>query len=54
MLSTQYRLRLDKVCKLIAEGKRNLTEMIWAQKLAKLKYCCHMVASDDSEQQIPT
>ena len=36
MLSTQYRLRLDKVCKLIAEGKEvNLTEMIWAQKLAK-------------------
>ena len=36
MLSTQYRLRLDKVCKLIAEGKEvNLTEMIWANKLAK-------------------
>ena len=36
MLSTQYRLRLDKVCKLIVEGKDvDLTEMIWAQKLAK-------------------
>ena len=36
MLSTQYRLRLEKVCKLIAQGKEvDLTEMIWAQKLAK-------------------
>ena len=36
MLSTQYRLRLEKVCKLIVEGKDvDLTEMIWAQKLAK-------------------
>ena len=36
MLSTEYRLRLDKVCKLIVEGKDvELTEMIWAQKLAK-------------------
>ena len=36
MLSTAYRLRLDKVCKLIVEGKDvELTEMIWAQKLAK-------------------
>ena len=35
MLSTQYRLRLDKVCKLIAEGKEvNLTEMIWARQRA--------------------
>ena len=36
MLSTQYRLRLEKVCKLIAQGKEvELTEMIWAQKLAQ-------------------
>ena len=36
MLSTQYRLRLEKVCKLIAQGKEvDLTEMIWAQKLAQ-------------------
>ena len=36
MLSTQYRLRLEKVCKLIVEGKDvNLSDMIWAQKLAQ-------------------
>lgn len=36
MLSTQYRLRLEKVCKLIVEGKDvDLSDMIWAQKLAQ-------------------
>ena len=36
MLSTQYRLRLDRICKAIVEGKEvPLKEMIWAEKLAK-------------------
>ena len=36
MLSTQYRLRLDRICKAIVEGKEvPLSEMIWAEKLAK-------------------
>ena len=36
MLSTQYRLRLDRICKAIVEGKEvPLNEMIWANKLAK-------------------
>ena len=37
MLSTQYRLRLDKVCKQIVDGEDvKLEDMIWAQKLAKV------------------
>ena len=36
MLSTQYRLRLDRICKAIVEGKEvPLKEMIWAEKLGK-------------------
>ena len=36
MLSTQYRLRLDKICKAMVEGREvPLSEMIWAEKLAK-------------------
>ena len=36
MLSTQYRLRLEGICKDIASGTEvSLTDMIWAQKLAK-------------------
>ena len=32
MLSTQYRLRLEGICKSIAAGTE---DMIWAEKLAK-------------------
>ena len=36
MLSTAYRLRLEAICKDIAAGSEvTLTDMIWAQKLAK-------------------
>ena len=36
MLSTQYRLRLEGICKSIAEGTEvSIDDMIWAQKLAK-------------------
>ena len=36
MLSTQYRLRLEGICKSIASGTEvSIDDMIWAQKLAK-------------------
>ena len=36
MLSTQYRLRLEAICQKIVDGTTvELTEMIWAEKLAK-------------------
>jgi hypothetical protein len=36
MLSTQYRLRLEAICKDIAAGTEvSMGDMIWAQKLAK-------------------
>ena len=36
MLSTQYRLRLEEICKSIAAGTEvSLEDMIWANKLAK-------------------
>ena len=36
MLSTQYRLRLEFICKRIEEGAPvELNDMIWAEKLAK-------------------
>ena len=36
MLSTQYRLRLEAICKDIASGTDvSIEDMIWAQKLAK-------------------
>ena len=36
MLSTQYRLRLEAICKDIASGSDvSIEDMIWAQKLAK-------------------
>ena len=36
MLSTQYRLRLEFICKCIANGEEvKLEDMVWAQKLAK-------------------
>ena len=36
MLSTQYRLRLEAICKKIAYGEHvELSDMIWANKLAK-------------------
>ena len=36
MLSTQYRLRLEFICKCIANGEEvKLDDMIWAEKLSK-------------------
>ena len=36
MLSTQYRLRLEGICKSIAAGTEvGMEDMIWAQKLSK-------------------
>jgi len=36
MLSTQYRLRLEFICKCIANGEEvKFDDMVWAQKLAK-------------------
>ena len=36
MLSTQYRLRLEGICKANAAGTEvSMSDMIWAQKLAK-------------------
>lgn len=36
MLSTQYRLRLEEICnKIVAGNSVELSEMIWAEKLAK-------------------
>ena len=36
MLSTQYRLRLEFICKCIANGEEvKLDDMIWCEKLAK-------------------
>ena len=36
MLSTQYRLRLEGICKSIASGQEvSLEDMIWAEKLSK-------------------
>ena len=36
MLSTQYRLRLEEICKCIVKGEGlQLEDMIWAEKLAK-------------------
>ena len=36
MLSTQYRLRLQKICEKISSGQNvDLNDMIWAEKLGK-------------------
>lgn len=36
MLSTQYRLRLEEICRKIVTGETvELSDMIWAEKLAK-------------------
>jgi hypothetical protein len=36
MLSTQYRLRLEKICnKIVMKEEVSLEDMIWAEKLAK-------------------
>jgi len=36
MLSTQYRMRLESICKRIIKGEEvNLEDMIWSNKLAK-------------------
>ena len=40
MLSTQYRLRLEFICKKIANNEEvKLEDMIWAEKLAKAHTC---------------
>ena len=43
MISTQYRLRLEFICKKIANGEEvKLDDMVWVQKLAK----SHTLARD--------
>ena len=43
MLSTQYRLRLESICRCIANKEEvPLEDMIWAEKLAK----AHTLARD--------
>ena len=47
MLSTKYRLRLEFICKCIANGEEvKLDDMIWAEKLAK----AHTTARDWLQQ----
>tara|TARA_B100000927_G_scaffold290461_1_gene289376 strand:- start:4226 stop:4540 length:315 start_codon:yes stop_codon:yes gene_type:complete len=42
MLSTAYRLRLEGICKLIANKKEvPLEDMVWAEKLAKSHTTAH-------------
>ena len=42
MLSTQYRLRLEFICKCIVAGEEaKLSDMIWANKLAKANTSAH-------------
>ena len=57
MLSTQYRLRLEGICKSIASGQEVcLDDMIWAEKLSKrntsargmLSKARRLVTDDDS------
>ena len=57
MLSTQYRLRLEAICKKIATNQEvALTDMIWAEKLSKsntsargmLSKARRLVTDDDS------
>ena len=39
MLSTNYRLRLEAICKDIASGTEvSMSDMIWATKISKSKY----------------
>ena len=46
MLSTQYRLRLEGICKSIAAGTEvGIDDMIWAQKLAKANTCARGMLS---------
>ena len=57
MLSTQYRLRLEDICKSIAAGQEvGIEDMIWAEKLSKrntsargmLSSARRLVTDDDS------
>ena len=42
MLSTKYRLRLEFICKCIANNEEvKLDDMVWAQKLAKANTSAH-------------
>ena len=42
MLSTKYRLRLEFICKCIANNEEvKLEDMVWAQKLAKANTSAH-------------
>tara|TARA_R110002050_G_scaffold28128_1_gene72596 strand:+ start:501 stop:815 length:315 start_codon:yes stop_codon:yes gene_type:complete len=42
MLSTKYRLRLEFICKCIANNEEvKLEDMVWAQKLAKANTTAH-------------
>ena len=48
MLSTNYRLRLEGICKDIASGTEvTMSDMIWAQKLAKANTSARFNGADD-------
>ena len=47
MLSTQYRLRLEGICKSIAADQEvSLEDMIWAEKLSKANTSARRLATD--------
>ena len=50
MLSTNYRLRLEFICKCIANGEEvKLDDMIWAEKFWKSKYNCQRNAKESTQ-----
>ena len=54
MLSTQYRLRLEEICrKIILHESVGLEDMIWAEKLAKANRSagtCLLYTSDAADE----
>ena len=53
MLSTQYRLRLEGICKDIASGTEvSLSDMIWADKLAKANTAARGMLNTDRRMSI--
>ena len=50
MLSTQYRLRLEFICKCIANNEEvKLDDMVWAQKLAKANTTAHEMLKESKK-----
>ena len=52
MLSTQYRLRLEGICKSIAAGTEvGIDDMIWAEKLSKANTSARGMLSKQEDYQ---